>query len=219
MELKKKPKADINKSRGVFLNIGLLLSLFIVIVAFEWKTYDDVLLGLGMISDDFEEQIEIPITEQPPPPHPKIQPPEIIEIPDEEVIKEEIKRLFDSEFVEDTAIEVEDEPEEEFTDKPFIIVEKMPEPVGGFKEFYKYLANHINYPEPARRAGVQGIVYVQFVVEKDGSLSHIEVLKGIGMGCDEEAVRVLKKAPKWNPGKQRGKPVRVKHVARINFMH
>jgi len=217
MELKKKPKVDINKSRGVFLNIGLLLSLFIVIVAFEWKTYDDVLLGLGMISDDFEEQIEIPVTEQPPPPPPKIQPPEIIEIHDEEVIKEEIKRLFDSEFDEDTAIAVEDEPEEDY-ERIFLPWEAEPVPVGGYKEFYKYLANHINYPEQARRTGVQGKVYVQFVVDKDGSFTDVKAIKGIGMGCDQEAVRVVKNAPKWNPGKQRGRPVRVKMVIPILFI-
>jgi len=215
MEPKKKPEADLNRSRGVFLSIGFLISLFIVIVAFEWKTYEGGLLSLGKL-DEFEEQIEIPITEQPPPPPPE-KVIEIIEIPDEEEIEEEIEVDLDVEFDEDTVIAVEDAPEEEDTDKIFLVVEKQPEPKGGIRAFNKYIGTHIKYPEQARRAGVQGRVYVQFVVDKDGSLTNVKAVKGIGMGCDQEAVRVVKKAPKWNPGKQRGRPVRVKMVIPILF--
>ena len=215
MEPKKKPEADLNRSRGVFLSIDFLLSLFIVIVAFEWKTYEGGLLSLGKL-DEFEEQIEIPITEQPPPPPPE-KVIEIIEVLDEEEIEEEIEVDLDVEFDEDTVIAVEDAPEEEDTDKIFLVVEKDPEPKGGLTAFYNFLSKNIIYPERAKRAGVQGRVYVRFVVEKDGSLTDIKVLKGIGMGCDQEAVRVVKKAPKWNPGKQRGRPVRVKMVIPILF--
>ncbi|MBW8051123.1 MAG: energy transducer TonB [Cytophagales bacterium] len=215
MEPKKKPEADLNRSRGVFLSIGFLLSLFIVIVAFEWKTFEGGLLSLGKL-DEFEEQIEIPITEQPPPPPPE-KVIEIIEVLDEEEIEDEIEVDLDVEFDEDTVIAVEDAPEEEDTDKIFLVVEKQPEPKGGIQAFNKYIGSHINYPEQARRAGVQGRVYIQFVVDKDGSLTDVKAVKGIGMGCDQEAVRVVKKAPKWNPGKQRGRAVRVKMVIPILF--
>ena len=114
MEPKKKPEADLNRSRGVFLSIGFLLSLFIVIVAFEWKTFEGGMLSFGKL-DEFEEQIEIPITEQPPPPPPE-KVIEIIEVLDEEEIEDEIEVDLDVEFDEDTVIAVEDAPEEEDTD-------------------------------------------------------------------------------------------------------
>lgn len=92
----------------------------------------------------------------------------------------------------------------------FVIVEQQPEPIGGMKAFYKHVSENLVYPEQARRMGVEGTVYLQFVVDKDGSLTDVKVIRGIGSGCDEEAVRVIKNAPKWKPGLQKGKPVKVR---------
>ena len=175
-------------------------------------------MDLGTIEDNFEDLLEIPPTEQPPPPPPVIQQPEIVEIPDEEEIIEEIEIELDIEFEEETIIEeiIFEEPEEE-VDEIFTIVEDQPEYPGGINEFYKFVANNMRYPVQARRMGIEGRVFVQFVVQKDGSLEEVQVIKGIGAGCDEEAVRVIKKAKNWKPGKQRGRAVKVRMIIPIVF--
>ncbi|MEQ9426569.1 MAG: energy transducer TonB [Cyclobacteriaceae bacterium] len=221
MELKKNPDIDLSKKTGMFFNIGLTVSLLLVITAFEWKFYDDgSLVDLGQVDDNFEDLMEIPPTEQPPPPPPKIQLPQIIEVPDEEEIEEEIEVELDVEITEETVIEdivFEEAPEEEVADEIFTIVEDQPEPKGGMGAFYQYVSKNLNYPNQARRMGIEGKVFVQFVVDKDGTLRDVQAVKGIGAGCDEEAVRVISGAPKWKPGKQRGKPVKVRMILPITF--
>ncbi len=221
MEIKKNPKVDLEKRRGLFLNIGLCVSLLLVIAAFEWRSYDrGAGMDLGTIEDDFEDLMEIPPTEQPPPPPPVIQQPEIIEVPDEEEIEEEIEIEIDVEITEETVIEeiiFEEAPEEEEVDEIFTIVEDQPTPPGGMGAFYKYVATTLRYPAQARRMGIEGKVFVQFVVDKDGSLTDVQAIKGIGAGCDEEAVRVISKAKRWSPGKQRGRPVKVRMILPITF--
>ena len=177
-------------------------------------------MDLGTIEDDFEDLMEIPPTEQPPPPPPVIQQPEIIEVPDEEEIEEEIEIEIDVEITEETVIEeivFEEAPEEEEVDEIFTIVEDQPTPPGGMAAFYKYVGTTLRYPAQARRMGIEGKVFVQFVVDKDGTLTDVQAIKGIGAGCDEEAVRVISKAKKWSPGKQRGRPVKVRMILPITF--
>ena len=221
MEPKKNPKVDLTRKSGMLMNIGLCVSLLSVIVAFEWKTYDESgILDLGQVQDDFEDIMEIPPTEQPPPPPPKIQLPEIIEVPDEEEIEEEIEVELDVEVTEETVIEdivFEEAPEEEEVEEVFTIVEDQPEFPGGMAAFYKFVGDNMDYPSQARRMGIEGRVYVQFVVDKDGSVTEVTAVKGIGAGCDEEAERVLRTAPKFKPGKQRGRAVKVRMVLPIIF--
>lgn len=221
MEVKKNPKVDLTKKTGLFLNIGLVVSLLIVITAFEWKFYDQgELMDLGQVNDEFEDVMEIPPTEQPPPPPPKIQQPEIIEVPDEEEIEEEIEVDLDVEITEETVVEelVFEEPvEEEVAEEIFTIVEDQPSPKGGMAAFYEYVGKKLKYPAQARRMGIEGKVFVEFVVDKDGSITDVKAIKGIGAGCDEEAIRVIQDAPKWNPGKQRGRPVKVRMILPITF--
>ncbi|MDN4164697.1 energy transducer TonB [Cytophagales bacterium LB-30] len=221
MELKKNPKADLTRQFGLFLNIGLVISLVLTITAFEWKFYDDgSLMNLGQVTDNFEEIVEIPPTEQPPPPPPKIQQPQIIEVPDEEEIEEEIEVDLDVEITEESVIEeivFEEAPEEEEADQIFQIVEDPAGFPGGQGEFNKFLSKNLKYPSQAQRMGIEGVVYVQFVVDKDGTLTDIKVAKGIGAGLDEEAIRVLKQSPKWKPGKQRGRAVRQSMIIPIRF--
>jgi len=102
-------------------------------------------------------------------------------------------------------------------DEIFDIVEDQPTPPGGMQAFYKYVSKSMKYPKQARRMGVEGRVFVQFVVDKNGQLTEVKAIKGIGAGCDEEAVRVLKQAAKWKPGKQRGRPVKVRMILPITF--
>lgn len=203
------------------MNLGLSLSLLIVIVAFEWRSYDDQgLLDLGQVEDDFEDLMEIPPTEQPPPPPPKVQLPEIVEVPDEEEIEEEIEVELDVEVTEETVVEeivFEEAPEEEEVDEVFTIVEDQPQFPGGMPAFYKFVGDNMKYPAQARRMGIEGRVFVQFVVDKDGTVTEVKSVKGIGAGCDEEAERVLRMSPKFKPGKQRGRAVKVRMVLPIIF--
>ena len=221
MEAKKTEKADLNTKIGLFFNIGLVASLLIIITAFEWRSFDDgSLVDLGNVSDDFEEMIEVPPTDIPPPPPPKIQQPEIIEVPDEEEIEDEIEIEFDVEITDDTKIEdliITDAPDEEDYDQIFLVVEETAAPKGGMPAFYEYVQKKMKYPAQARRMGIEGRVFVEFVVNKDGTISDVKSIRGIGAGCDEEAVRVLQSAPPWNPGKQRGKAVKQRMVLPIIF--
>ena len=221
MEAKKDPGADLSRKSVLFFNIGLVISLLIVITAFEWRFYDkEKLVRLGEVEDNFEDIMEIPPTEQPPPPPPKISQPQIVEVPDEEEIEEDIEIDLDVEVTEETVIEeivFEDEPEEEKSEEIFTIVEEQPQPIGGMNAFYSYVQKNLKYPAQARRMGIEGKVFVQFVVDKDGSLNDVSAIKGIGAGCDQEAVRVVDSAPKWKPGKQRGRAVKVRMILPITF--
>lgn len=218
---KKSPEADVSRKSGLYLNIGLVIALLLVIAAFEWKFYDDGdLADLGQVSDDFEEMLDIPPTEQPPPPPPKIQQPEIVEVPDEEEIEEDIEVDLDVEITEEDVIEdiVFEEPvEEEVADEVFTIVEQQPEYPGGMGAFYEFVTKKLKYPSQARRMGIEGKVFVQFVVDKSGNITEVMAVRGIGAGCDEEAVRVIKDSPQWKPGKQRGKSVKVRMILPITF--
>jgi protein TonB len=221
MEAKKTPKADLSNKTGMFLNLGLSISVGLVLLAFEYKSFDDgALQALGSIDDEFEELLDIPITEQPPPLPPPVEQPIIEEIPDEVEIEEEIEVNFDVDVQEETVIKevvIEDAPVEEKADEIFDVVETMPKPPGGMAGWNEYLSNNLKYPTQARRMGIEGTVFVVFVVNTDGSIQDVEILRGIGGGADEEAVRVVKNAPNWEPGKQRGRPVRVKMRLPIRF--
>ncbi|MFZ5973327.1 MAG: energy transducer TonB [Bacteroidota bacterium] len=221
MEAKKTDKADLTKKSSFFFSIGLLLTMALVVTAFEWKQYDESLVDLvGKSNDVFEEVIEVPPTDQPPPPPPQIQTPQIVEVPDEEEIEEEIQINLDVEVTEDTKVEeviVQVEEPKEEVDEIFTIVEESAAPKGGMAAFYKYVSDKIKYPAQARRMGIEGRVFVEFVINKDGSISDVRAVKGIGAGCDEEAVRIVQAAPAWTPGKQRGKPVKQRMVLPITF--
>ena len=218
---KKSPEADVSRKSALYMNVGLVVALLLVILAFEWKFYEDgELADLGQVSDDFEEMLDIPPTEQPPPPPPKIQQPEIVEVPDEEEIEEEIEVDLDVEITEEDVIEeiVFEEPvEEEVAEEVFTIVEQQPEFPGGMGAFYQFVQKKLKYPSQARRMGIEGKVFVQFVVDKAGNITEVMAVRGIGAGCDEEAVRVIKGSPKWKAGKQRGKAVKVRMILPITF--
>ena len=217
MELKKNPKLDYRKKSALFFNIGLVLSLLIVISAFEWKFVETIPIVFAPTTFDGEETKLIEITEIKPP-KPKVQVINLIEIENEKEIE-----LPDFEVVIDIERSIENEPEvifeelDEVADEIVVIAETMPSFEGGISEFYKFVGKHLKYPAQARRMGIEGKVYVHFVVSKDGSLSDIKVVKGIGAGCDEEVLRIINMSPKWNPGKQRGIPVRVRMMLPITF--
>ena len=214
MQIKKNSKVDLEKKRSLFLQIGLTISLLVVLIAFEYKTYDKNNYDLGALNlDDLEEEI-IPITKQeikPPPPPPP--PPEVIEIVEDEVEIEEELEIEDTESDEDEIIEIEEEDDEEF----FMVVENMPEFPGGDLGLMKYIQKNVRYPAIAKEYNITGKVYISFIDDKQGSVTNVKVVRGVDKNLDEEAVRVVKSLPKYKPGKQRGKPVRVMFTIPINF--
>jgi protein TonB len=222
MESKKSPKADLESKKIIFTQLGLILALAIILLAFEWKSYDKTVEGFGeRIVEDIPEEI-IPITEQkvkPPPPPPPKKVVQINIVDDEVEVEDDL--LIDVEADDETEIEeyIPIEVEEEVVEEApiFTVVESMPEFKGGMKKLYEYLGNNIKYPVMAKESGIQGKVYVTFVVERDGSITDVRVLRGIGGGCDEEAVRVVQSMPNWTPGMQRGKPVRVQYNLPVRF--
>ena len=219
--MKKLPSVDVHKKASLFMSIGLCISLLLVIFAFEWKFYDEGnLVDLGVVTDTFDTLIDIPPTEQPPPPPPPASaPPQIVEVADEEEI-EDLDIDLDIEVTEEDVIEqiVFEEPvEEEIAEEILTIVEEMPTPVGGYDAFYEFVLKNLKYPPAARKAGVEGKVFLQIIVGKDGAIQESTVVKGIGFGCDEEALRVVKSFGKWNPGKQRGRPVVTKFFLPLKF--
>ena len=214
MEIKKNPKVDLEKKRSLYLQIGFIIALLLVYVAFEYKNYDKSSYNLGDLNlDDLEEEI-IPITKQeqkPPPPPPP--PPEIIEIVEDEVEIEEELEIEDTESDEDEIIEIEEEDDDEF----FMVVENMPEFPGGDLGLMKYIQKNVKYPPIAKEYNITGKVYVQFIVDKSGTVTNVKGVRGVDKNLDAEAVRVVKSLPKYKPGKQRGKPVRVMFTIPINF--
>lgn len=225
MELKKNPKADLEKRRGLYLEIGLVVALVAALVAFNVKSYDreaKEALEREAVLEEEEIIIQTDIQEPPPPPPPEV--PEVttvIEVVADD--KEDIKEVnFSAEVTDDTKnIEITpvvvEEEEDEAETQIFTVVENDPEFPGGMEALYKFLAQNIKYPQLARDNGITGKVYVTFVVERDGSIANPKVLRDIGGGCGQEAIRVVKSMPKWTPGKQRGKAVRVQFNLPVNF--
>jgi len=224
MEEKKSKKADLESKKTLFLELGLVFTLAFVLFAFNYKSYDrSEGSNIQRVVDNPPEEI-IPITKQevkPPPPPPPRQV-TVINIVEDNVDVEtdlEIDMEADqSTEVQDYAPIAENRKEEEIVEMEiFTVVESMPSFPGGDAARMKFLQENIKYPQMARESGIQGTVYVTFVVEPNGKVSDVRVLRGIGGGCDEEAVRVIQSMPKWEAGKQRGKAVRVQFNMPIKF--
>jgi periplasmic protein TonB len=222
MELKKTVKADLENKKRVFLQIGIIVALMLVWMAFEWKQYERSVVDLGTLDVEIIEEEEIPITRQetPPPPPPPEPSTELVIVDDDVEIDEEFmidtEATVFTEVQEFTPIIVEEEEVEEET--IFTIVEDEPEFPGGPSALMQYLQSNLKYPTMAREAGIQGTVFVTFVVERDGSITDVRILRGVGGGLDEEAVRVVRNMPKWKAGRQRGQSVRVQFNLPIRFV-
>ena len=225
MEVKKSPKADLEKKKTTGLLIGYVLALAVMFIAFEWSERDKVInIATDMGEFVFEEEI-IPITEQeeqktppPPPEAPKAE--EIIEIAENDANVEETTIQASDETdkaVEVKYVPVEVEEEEVEEQQIFQVVEEMPEFPGGMAECMKWLSKNMKYPTISQENGVQGRVIVQFVVNRDGSIVDAVVARGVDPYLDKEALRVVGLMPKWKPGKQRGKEVRVKYTLPVMF--
>jgi protein TonB len=222
MDRRKTPKTELESKRTIFLQLGLIFTLALVLLAFEWKSYDRVVYDLGEREDvDVMEEVILNTKQEVKPPPPKPPPQTTILNIVEDDIEVDLDIEIDAEADELTEIEeyipVEMDEEESGEAEIFTVVEESPGFPGGDVARIRYLQENIRYPQMARESGIQGTVYVTFVVEKDGRVTDVRILRGIGGGCDEEAIRVINAMPRWNPGKQRGKPVRVQFNMPIKF--
>lgn len=227
MEIKKSPKADLENKKSISILIGLVVALGIMFIAFEWSQRDVVVyeeaIQSAVVED--EEMIEVTFREEtPPPPAPEPPAPETV-LSDVIEIKDNTEEVETVDFsAEDDASQrvvvqapVAAPVEEEEEQQIFVVVEKMPEFPGGEEAMRRYLARNIRYPLIAQENGIQGRVICQFVVNADGKIVDVQVVRGVEASLDAEAVRVIQSMPSWTPGKQGGKSVRVKYTLPIRF--
>lgn len=226
MEIKKTPKADLENRRTLYTEIGLVVALLVVWGAFSYSTKEKAVASLGEDTQVVEVEDMVPITQETPPP-----PPETPKIP---VLSDQIDIVEDDIKVDDNFMSLEDdanlgveimdyveEVKEEVVEEeaiPFQLVEEKPSFNGGdANEFSKWVNSKLQYPEIAKENGVQGRVTLQFTVNTDGSVSNVKVLRGVDSSLDKEAVRVVSMSPKWKPGKQRDRAVKVTYTFPVIF--
>ena len=227
--VKKYKEADMKYYSGAFMRTGLLVILGLLLFAFNWKPKEDT--GMEFVDDTFYEELEVepPQTQQnqPPPPPPPPPPPVIEVVEDEEIIEEEpiieeaevdVEEVVEVVEVEAPAIEIEEPEPEPEEPEIFVIVEENAEYPGGNGELLKEIAQKLRYPPIAQENGIEGKVYLKFVVNEDGSVSNIQIAKDIGGGCGQAAVDAVQKlSKKFKPGKQRGKAVKVYFTLPVKF--
>ena len=226
MEVKKTPKASLENKRTLFIEIGLIVALAVVYIAFNWTSKDVQVSTLEAENQVVQEEEIIPITQETPPPPPEA--PKIPVLSDQiDIVDDEIE--VDNDFLsledsDDTGVEIMDYVEnvqEEVVEEeaiPFQLVEEKPSFMGGdANQFSAWVNKRLVYPEIAKENGVQGRVTLQFTVEKDGSVTKVKVLRGVDPSLDKEAVRVVSMSPKWKPGKQRDRAVPVTYTFPVYF--
>lgn len=224
MQIKKSEKANQENKKFTYLLMGFVFVLSLCYVALEWTEKEVTKYEVQDMDFLIEDEIEIQQTTQevtPPPPPPPVQEVQALEVVENEVETEHLDINTEDDEKEEVVIappveEVKEEEEDEQV--VFVIVESMPEFPGGQQALFKYLSENVKYPVIAQENGIQGRVICQFVVNKDGSIVDVEVARSAGdASLDKEAVRVIKSMPKWKPGQQRGKAVRVKYTVPVNF--
>ncbi len=228
MEVKKSPKADLERGKTMSVLMGFIVGLAVLYVGFEWSTQDVMVVDETEQVQDVIAEEEIEITRQentPPPPPPPAAPAvaEVLTVVDDDVELADVEIASSEDDASAAQAEtyvapvVEEEEEEESAQQIFTVVEKQPEFPGGMSELMKFLAKSIKYPVIAQENGIQGRVVCSFVVNRDGSIVDIQVMRGVDPSLDKEAVRVIGTMPKWKPGEQRGKPVRVRFILPVQF--
>ena len=229
MEVKKSPKADLERGKTMSVLMGFIVGLAVLYVGFEWSTQDVMVVDETEQVQDVIAEEEIEITRQentPPPPPPPAAPAvaEVLTVVDDDVELADVEIASSEDDASAAQAETyvapvveEEEEEEESAQQIFTVVEKQPEFPGGMSELMKFLAKSIKYPVIAQENGIQGRVVCSFVVNRDGSIVDIQVMRGVDPSLDKEAVRVIGTMPKWKPGEQRGKPVRVRFILPVQF--
>lgn len=237
MEVKKSKVADLEKSRPTLLLIGLIVSFGVVLQSFEWSKINIAIKPVSSLEDEnlYEPINEVMIVK----PKPKVQ--ESYKQPKRTkkgpvIVKDEpIKKDIEPKIIPKTKLtpnpslkfdlnaktpDTGEEFEKPIINNviiPFVGVEVKPMFVGGEDAMIKFLSKNIKYPSIARDKGVQGTVYVSFIIDKEGNVTSVEIAKGLEKNLDKETLRVIKKMPKWSPGKQRGIPVKVKYTIPVNY--
>lgn len=221
MQLKKSLKASLEDKKLTYALVGLVFVLSICYVAFEWTEKEVTKYEVADMEFAFEEELDIQQTQQettPPPPPPPVKEVEVLNVVEDDVETETIQISSEDNEADTVVIAPPVQAEEEEEEVVFVIVETMPEFPGGQQALFKYLSENVKYPAIAQENGIQGRVICQFVVNKDGAIVDVEVVRSGGdPSLDKEALRVIKSMPKWKPGKQRGKAVRVKYTVPVNF--
>lgn len=221
MQLKKSLKASLEDKKLTYALVGLVFVLSVCYVAFEWTEKEVTKYEVSDMEFAFEEELDIQQTQQettPPPPPPPVKEVEVLNVVEDDVETETLQINSEDNDADTVVIAPPVQAEEEEEEVVFVIVETMPEFPGGQQALFKYLSENVKYPAIAQENGIQGRVICQFVVNKDGAIVDVEVVRSGGdPSLDKEALRVIKSMPKWKPGKQRGKAVRVKYTVPVNF--
>jgi len=225
MDIKKNEKANLETKKTTFFQLGLVVTIALILIAFEWTTTERKENAFASLSEDVMEEEIIPQTEQEEPEvetPPEVNVTDIFEIVDDDVKIENEVLFFDDRTNADDIVQAytftakaeEEEKEEDI----FMIVEDMPTFKGGdVQKFSNWVKERVKYPIIAQENSIQGKVFIGFVVEPDGSVSNVTILRSVDKSLDEEAKRVVESSPKWAPGKQRGQPVRVRFSITVNF--
>ncbi len=224
MEIKKSPNASLEDKKLLYLLLGVVITLAFCFIAIEWTEHEVTKYEVEDIEEAFEEELDIiQTTQEVPPPPPPPPAPEVVEALNvvEDDVETESVEINTEDIETDTIViapPIEAPVEEEEDNTVFMVVEQAPEFPGGMQKLMRFLGENVKYPVIAQENGIQGRAICQFVVNRDGSIVDIVVVRSAGdASLDKEAIRLIKTMPKWNPGKQRGKEVRVKFTLPVNF--
>lgn len=223
MQAKKTEKANLENKKTTFFLIGMIIVLGVLWTAFEYRIYDieNNTYEEEAVAETVEEEVVNTARNEPPPPPPPPQSQTIIEVVDDNLDIDDdidIDIEADEEDVIEEATVYEEEEDLGEEEEIFQFVEQQPSFPGGEEAMYKFLRDNIEYPQIARELQQQGTIYVQFVLEKNGKITNVKVVRGFSDECNAEASRVVKKMPNWSPGKQRGKAVRTMFTLPIKFI-
>lgn len=224
MEVKKSKKASLEGTQSTSILMGIVVGLSFMFIAFEYAQRDIVIDEIDTSGDILVEEEIIEITRRftpPPPPPPETVQADLIDIVEDNTLEEEVEFQSTEDEQKDAVIinygEGDGEGEVYAEDEIFAVVEEMPSFPGGDAALMSYISKSIKYPSIAQENGIQGRVICTFVINRDGKVTNAEVIRSVDPSLDKEALRVINNMPAWKPGKQRGKPVRVKYTLPIVF--
>ena len=225
MEPKKSEKANLENKKSMFIQVGLIVALLVCLGAMEWTSGQKKDSAFAGMTEEAIEEEQIPVTEETPPeemPPPEVTVTDLFEIVEDDVVIDNEVKFEDDETSEDKVVEIYapvlQAEEEEVEEEIFVIVEDMPKFKGGdINKFREWVQKRVRYPELAAENGIQGIVFITFVVETNGNVSNVTISRSVDQLLDEAAKEAVMASPKWEPGMQRGRPVRVRYSIPIIF--
>ncbi|HNX84545.1 MAG: energy transducer TonB [Bacteroidales bacterium] len=225
MEPKKSEKANLENKKSMFIQVGLIVALLVCLGAMEWTSGQKKDSAFAGMTEEAIEEEQIPVTEETPPeemPPPEVTVTDLFEIVEDDVVIDNEVKFEDDETSEDKVVEIYapvlQAEEEEVEEEIFVIVEDMPKFKGGdINKFREWVQKRVRYPELAAENGIQGRVFITFVVETNGNVSNVTISRSVDQLLDEAAKEAVMASPKWEPGMQRGRPVRVRYSIPIIF--